>query len=665
MYPKWYSRSAALLITIVLLSLVTVFLLGSVAQAEESNGGHTINSSPTPTIQTPVNPTPTATIPTPTPTVYSPLTISGRVVDENGAPLRFVQVSSQPYLGQSSDRTDDQGYYTLRNVQPGTYQVLVYAYSPWYEPETVTVTVPPSAVNVNFKKLPATVTPASPTPTNTPTATGTPIVVDSGFRLNEHAWRFPNRGFVPEQKHVVGAFGEDNARRFAGVVFSDGTGGSCFGFAVTASLLVHGNSLGMTPPVTPFVNTYAVLDPGENIVNGDPYFEPSVVADYIIQSHYRQFSTENWDEMKMSHRMSLDEKINAIKQSVDDRFNSDPVIIALQNRSGDCGGHAVVPISYTVSFGGRTEVAVYDPNHPVGMNEHQTIIFDENNGSWSYTPRGENVSYGSSVVCTNANNQHLESKIEVLHATTYNKPTNPPLWRMPPGNIWIEVTNWVVSVRDAIGNVLGDVDGEIVENIPDSFVFTPLDQLGGNPKSWYIVQTSAPVTATIQYNNSTDDAVTLFAQKAVFDVGLAKSRTATDTLVIDSSGGAVSLFGGGSRSITTTRLLTGTEQIFTLNMQKSDQVRVQILDDGSLKFFTATGQEVTLTLIQHGRDGEASYQLSLPHFNSGDAQIIVPEWQNHNATVGIDVGNDGTIDSTQNIEEEMTLQAVYLPLIKR
>lgn len=658
MYPKWYKHRVVVFFAILLFSLVAVSLLGSVAQAEDVDVSHTLNSSPTPTIQTLFNSTPT-------PTVYSPLTISGRVVDENGNPLGFVQVSSQPYLGQSSDRTDDQGYYTLRNVQPGTYQVMVQ-YSYLYEPESHTVSVPPNAVNVDFQKLSATATPASPTPTNTPTATGTPVTVDSGFRLNEHAWRFPNRAFVPEDKHILGAFGADNARRFAGVVFSDGTGGSCFGFAVTASLLVHGNSLGLTPPVSPFVNTFSVPDPGEKLVGGYPYFlNQDGVADYIIQSHYRQFSSENWDEMKMSHRMSLEEKINSIKQSVDDSFNSDPVIIALQNRSDDCGGHVVVPISYTVSLDGRTEVGVYDPNHPVGMNEQQSIIFDESNESWSYIPRGESVSYGSTVVCTNANNQRLKSKIEVLHATTYSRPTNPPFLRMPPRNIWIEVSNWVVSVRDAAGNVLGDVGGEIVENIPNSFVFTPLDQLGGNPKSWYVVQTATPVTATIQYSNSIDDAITLFAQKAVFDVGLAKSGTATDTLVIDSSGGAVSLFGSESREITTTRSLTGTEQIFTLNLQKSDEVSVQMLDDGSLKFFTATAQNVVLTLVQHGGDGEASYQLSLPPFNAGDAQIITPQWQNNAATVSTDTGNDGTVDSTQTLQGETKLQAVYLPLIKR
>lgn len=660
-HKKGYSQFVKWFIAIGLLSLLAFPLLGGVAQAENYN-----------TVSYTQNRAIAETSPTITPTVYSPLTISGRVVDASGNPISFVEVYAQPYHGQNSDRTDAQGYYTLTNVQPGTYQVM--AQGALYEPQSRTVTVPPIAVNIDFQRIPPTPTPGAPTPTFTPTSTPTasPTVIssptsvihDSGFRLDEHAWNFPNRAFVPEQKHIVGAFGEDNARKFAGVVFDDGTAGACFGYVVTASLLVHGNSLGLTPPITPFNNTFSVPDPGEN---GDQYFLPSAVADYIIQSHYRQFSMENYYEKLTSSWTSLSGKIDAIKQSVDGKFNSNPVIIGLYNRSSDCSGHAVVPISYTVSLDGRTEVGVYDPNHPVGMNEHQTIIFYEINQSWSYTPRGGSASYGSTVVCTNANSQRLKSKIEILYAKTYSKPTNPPWTRMPSGIFWMEVSNNVVTVRDAIGNVLGDIGGEIVENIPNSFVFTPLDQLGGNTKSWYVVQADTPITATIQYSNTTDDAVTLFAHKAIFDVGLAQRVMATDALVIDSSGDAVSLFGGGSRSITTTRLLTVTEQIYTLGMKESDQVRVQVFDDGSLKFFTATAQEVTLTLEQHGEGGNEQYQLLLPPFAAGDAQIITPQWQNHSATVGVDTGNDGTIDNTLTVQEETPLQpaVIYLPMVMR
>lgn len=656
-YQKWYQRILFFLVAVGLLSLAALPLLGGTAQAE--NVSKISDALPL-----------LGVTPAPTPTYDPLLSLSGKVTDENGNPLQGIQVQIVGCCNSYKKITDAQGNYSQVGFHGGKYVVQI---SEMYSPPRVDVEIPPSISSVNFQRVQPTSTPTvtplvGPTPTSTFTVVPTPVVVDSGFRLDEHAWNFPNRAFVPEQKHIDGAFGVDNARKLSAVVLDNGTAGSCFGYVVTASLLVHGSSLGLTPPVTPFLNTFNVPDPGEN---GDRYFLPSAVADYIIQSHYRQFSIEYSNELKASRMMSLGEQINAIKQSIDDKFNTNPVIIGLLNRSDDCGGHAVVPISYTVSHDGRTEVGVYDPNHPVGMNEYQHIIFDESNQSWSYTPKGENVSFGSDVVCINATSQRLKSKIEISYAKTYSKPTTPVWWlsrlKNVPSIVWMEVSNWVVTVRDAAGNVLGDVGGEIVENIPNSFVFTPLDQLGGNSKSWYVVQAGTPITATIHYTNPTDDAVTLFAHKAIFDVGLAESGVTTDTLVIDSSGDAVSLFGGGSRSITTTRLLTGTEQIFTLGMQESDQVRVQILDDGSLEFFTTTAQEVTLTLEQDGEGGNEQYQLLLPPFAAGDAQMITPQWQNHSATVSIDLGNDGTIDHTLTVQEETSFQpaVIYLPLIMR
>ncbi|MBP7774677.1 carboxypeptidase regulatory-like domain-containing protein [Candidatus Woesebacteria bacterium] len=141
-------------------------------------------------------------LPTATPTTYYPWGIQGTVTDEQGNPLSGALVR----MTTDYSYTQWDGKYTFGNVAPGSHEITVEYYGSVFTPTVRTVTVPPSAENVDFQKLPPVTTHSIFGRITDHTGTGVPFVkitTDYGEYVSDAGGSYTIHGLLAGTHHVT------------------------------------------------------------------------------------------------------------------------------------------------------------------------------------------------------------------------------------------------------------------------------------------------------------------------------------------------------------------------------------------------------------------------------------------------------------------------------
>lgn len=141
-------------------------------------------------------------LPTATPTTYYQWGIHGTVTDEQGNPLSGALIR----MKDDSSYTLWNGKYDFGNVAPGTYDLTVEYGSAVFTPTVRTVTVPPSAENVDFQKLPPVTTHSIFGRITDHTGTGVPFVkvtTDYGEYVSDAGGSYTIHGLLAGTHHLT------------------------------------------------------------------------------------------------------------------------------------------------------------------------------------------------------------------------------------------------------------------------------------------------------------------------------------------------------------------------------------------------------------------------------------------------------------------------------
>ena len=589
--------------------------------------------------------------------------IAGKVSGDDGttglADVVLTNGSREKYV------TDASGQYTMPYLNAGeTYVITPTLNVKTFYPASKTVTAPIGSVNFSTKN---------------------PLVM-SGFTLDRDAWSFWNRAFEPQATQLEAVFGRDaiyikdtdKLTKF-GELYLDptaGQSGACFGLVATAGLLYHNDNWNIAPPIENFSTTAEIPDPGQftRNVNGIElpfYTTGSEVTNFIARYYFSQFSLEMARERKKSDEQIIPLKVDRVKNVINNDLVQ-PIVFALINGSdqGQCINHAVLPMGYRDLGNSNIEISVYDPNDPSGTTN--IVSINTETGAWSYIPTYENtVQYGSSISC-NEGTVRL-GKFQVLDLSIIDK-------RLTPFSktdvdyqdfVWIQfkvaIQNVSFSVTDGLGRWFGNKFGNFVEDLPNAFELSPLNQLEHIDFATYAIPFTNGITATIVYEPNLRENTTFFLGNTVYEVG-GPTEVQTDTVSLEATGHIFALRGAvGARTITYTQEFTDTQSQIGVNFYLGESISLQ-QTEGGVKFSSTTHQvPYTIHLSQISTSGSISFTLTLPELSGDATHIITPNWQDKTVQVEVDLETDGEIDEVHIVGEEIlpVTKQNFLPIIQR
>ena len=233
-----------------------------------------------------------------------------------------------------------------------------------------------------------------------------------------------------------------------------------------------------------------------------------------------------------------------------------------------------------------------------------------------------------------------------------------------------------LTIQDEQGNIVGNKNGELALEIPGSFLDIPLGvipDLDIDYPERYIIPDATVVTTTLIY--STSGQAGLFAilpggiaqvnsdisQGQITDTVFVAPDAHVLTLEAESDGKERSLSllregEEGGREVTINQFALTTDNYASLSIDPNTEV---------VSFTTSLAQSSYQIELAQVAYTSTLFIGQAPPIGSGDVHIISLDWNNPlTATVGIDVGGDGTVDQTIVLDNQAAKGVVFLPLVR-
>jgi hypothetical protein len=428
-------------------------------------------------------------------------------------------------------------------------------------------------------------------------------------------------------------------------------GGSCYGIAISNALAFEykANFRNKYPNFPSFVNPIDVVS------NDD-------VRRVISELFTHGYTYSTWIHRKIGFiTKTVNETLNDIREMLLEDETRIKTLSFWSNSTG--GGHTVVPYNLKQSEFNKNiyYIYVWDNSYP---NETTARIWIDttgngNNGTWNpvygnYPGWGGNKWFMLDVLA----GQYLEQAV----LTKTGEHSSPFL--LNDNELEINNTYYAdITIVDSLGNITGYIDSLVYDDIPGS---APLIATTGSitPPYGYYLTTDNYSMVMNDFTEDTIDAFFFTGNKTFTYERYAATQTQTDRLFFD---GGVSV-ANSDQETKPIKLLTivndttnAEEKLFvmrSLGLAQNDSVKIEFVDNNNLKLIsygTAKDYEIGLeyaSATQMQLFGNNSIQLS-----ANTTHTFVPEWPNiyeNQLTILVDVGNNGTIDDTLHIENQIT-----------
>lgn len=595
--------------------------------------------------------------------------ISGKIEDHLGNPIPSVTVSDN--AGHTTT-TNDNGNYTLSGLSSGTYRITPTRDGFTFSPSSMSVSVPPSATGRDFK---------------------TTFVVD-GYYPDPDGYQFKNRAAYTSWEIFRDTFGASNVeykilgrtiRKPAALRFfySDyrrtGQNGNCSSMAASSMLLYKE----WTAP-SDFLSRQGVnntIQLPEPPVNNGYWVNTSDITKFIVRYQGYQLGRQVQRARSAAQGQSVTEMLTVLKSAIDGGLTEPQYISIRGSNNGPCAGHALMPYAYE-EIGLQTRVYVYDSNHPYG--DKQYIVLAPSSDFWMYDNQNSLGIWRSGQNCK-VKSRIVESRMNVLPLSAWREHPIPP-W-LGENNRAVRATesakglynlsvsqNASLRIEDNQGNITGNQDGELVSNIPGSYLFIPDGATPGIETDYpekYVISGTSPLTISIFYSDTEQTQLNALVPGGYIDVmGTPSGKNVTDTVRILPDASKLSIVGG-----------TGKDRQISI-LQQGDTYARQFAIDG-FALFTDTISELSIgkaqnviTFTSNFTQSDYSIQLNQigytttrfvatgPEMHSDDIHAIKLDWNRLiTATVEIDRGGDGTVDESVILRNRSW--QIYLPLVSR
>lgn len=338
--------------------------------------------------------------------------------------------------------------------------------------------------------------------------------------------------------------------------------------------------------------------------------------------------------------------------------NRDARQLDYYNNNGS-GGHAVVP--YELERIGNTStfnVRVYNSNRPGSFNEF--IYIDSVANTWS-----DSTSFNWG---TGSSGCFLEREsAEFLSVPTLNKPTL--VDSQTPDNLGtsrLEVYNTHNSemvITSETGEQIGYQDSIWFNTINDAIPIIPLTGSVHPPIGYDLPEDNY----SLELNNFIDSVsyVIFFTDSTIYNYRRSNANS-TESDLFNYSGQGVGVKNPDqiNKTVTFETIIledTTVERVFKLNglqISSGDSIQAQEKNRQELlvqNYGNATNYDLR-TAINSPNGGINFLHLSVP-MTQNSAHQVVPDWQNLSTApvmVFIDLNNDGTIDDTLSLENQVT-----------
>jgi probable HAF family extracellular repeat protein len=425
--------------------------------------------------------------------------------------------------------------------------------------------------------------------------------------------------------------------------------GSCFGFAVSSLLAFYNTNLFITayPEMPAFNNLYQFTSPLTGI-QGDS-------IRYIINSLF----THQYGKQHLQYKQGIlndtpTQTLNKIKNILV-QDNPDGGLLRLDNPGGP-GAHAIVfyklvqnsvtPNIYTIS--------VYDNSYPAILNATVTIDTSANGGNGSWI---DSLWW--------AGNLGLQSRGPI--SAYFNIPILPkgPLdTDNPTGNQNIETyvsRNSNVVIIDSLGNSIGWVDSLMFNNIPNAIPIIPEEPSYAPPEGYDL-----PVgTYSINLSNISDSTAFLYLynEDGIYSYWRDDAIENQEDRINIGDGFSVANPDPVIKNIElkTTMPQLEDEKVFQfkdVSVAGGDSIFVkqENMDHYTFKNF-GSQKSYDLKIKYNSNSFAHLFKHSAVSLNQNTTHILYPDWDSLSTAsvkILIDVGNDGTIDDSIFVENEVT-----------
>jgi len=300
---------------------------------------------------------------------------------------------------------------------------------------------------------------------------------------------------------------------------------------------------------------------------------------------------------------------------------------------------------------------VYDNSYPDSNNAR--IVFNTfangGNGSWSYS-NWPGWGGNTWIYLRDAASNYLTNP-------TIQKPTERQSPFILDGNV-LQICpsiNASTIIKDENGNVIGYFNGEIHANIPNS---SPLvvDNGSETPPYGYELPES---NYSIVLNNFTTDTINAFffiGNKTFSYKRTSADLTETDNLFFN-DGMSVSNHDDHPKTVSLLSIINETtqEKLFafrSIELNQNDSVKIENPDSNKsrlISYGSAKDYDLELNYVTEngvGRFGDFNIPL-----DANTSHTLVPDWSdltNAELTILVDIGNDGTIDDTLSLINQVT-----------
>ncbi|MFO7524437.1 MAG: T9SS type A sorting domain-containing protein [Ignavibacteriaceae bacterium] len=333
--------------------------------------------------------------------------------------------------------------------------------------------------------------------------------------------------------------------------------------------------------------------------------------------------------------------------------------ISIWNNNG-AGGHNILPyeLKRDANQNQIYYLYVYDNSHP---NENAQIKIDttgnSNNGTWSTQYAWLDWGGSKKIMLELESNVYLNSGTLPKRSEGFISPF------IISGDVFEVFTNIDANTRiiDNQGNVTGFTNGLVFEEIPNS---VPLMYLNGSetpPYGYYLPAENYSVILD-DFQSDTVEAFFFTSNKSFMYERYGADATQTDRLFFDSGVSAINP-DLQTKTISLLNIINESTQekltvVRSLELVQNDSVKIENPDSNKVKLIsygTAKNYDVELNYVTEngiGRFGDFDVPLS-----ANTSHTFVPDWSeitNTELMVLVDNGNNGTIDDTLYLQNQVT-----------
>lgn len=429
-------------------------------------------------------------------------------------------------------------------------------------------------------------------------------------------------------------------------------GGSCFGIAASNALIFEKKQdyISHFPGLTPFTEPAGLTTPDTG----------EIAAISALFAH--QFGNPSRANDDASYNIKTP---NQTLAEIIDMLKDDSVTIktlTLFNNNGP-GAHTILPyqVEHYEADQNFFYVMVYDNSYPNVIDGFIEIDTSANggNGGW-------NASYGLDN-WGGFKNLYLETRAsDYLTPAAFNKISrHHSPFVLGQDELEINTTKFAtIKIKDSAGNGTGFKDSLVMGDIPGS---RPLMTKNGNeePPYGYLLPGGSYSVEMSDFTD-TDPSLHLFTGNRSY--GVKRKNASPDELdrINIQPGGKIGIInppGQPVKSIEISGIINepedekmfiiknlGLEGADSLEVADADSDKVRLTNPGDMKSYELELQFVSQNGFDRFRNGTGV----LP---ANSSQIIAPDWShldNIDVTVLLDLGNDGTVDDTLRLDNELT-----------